>query len=141
MYDLTQFAAPNSINIADQDGNAKGVLQNFTINDLGEVLGIFSNGKSDLIAQVAVAKFTNPGGLVDMGNSMFSQSENSGIAKIGSFGEEGAGTLVSGALEMSNVDLSEEFTKMITAQRGFQASARVITTSDQILTELVNLKR
>ncbi|WGS65241.1 flagellar hook-basal body complex protein [Marinitoga aeolica] len=141
MYDLTQFAAPNSVNIADQDGNAKGVLQNFTINDLGEVLGMFSNGKSDLIAQVAVAKFTNPGGLVDMGNSLFTQSENSGLAKIGSFGEEGAGTLVSGALEMSNVDLSEEFTKMITAQRGFQASARVITTSDQILTELVNLKR
>ncbi|AEX86286.1 flagellar hook-basal body protein [Marinitoga piezophila KA3] len=141
MYDLTQFAAPNSVNIADQDGNAKGVLQNFTINDLGEVLGIFSNGKSDLIAQVAVAKFTNPGGLLDVGNSMFMQSDNSGIAKIGSFGEEGAGTLVSGALEMSNVDLSEEFTKMITAQRGFQAAARVITTSDQILTELVNLKR
>lgn len=141
MYDLTQFAAPNSVNIEDQDGNAKGVLQNFTINDLGEVMGLFSNGKSDLIAQVAVAKFTNPGGLVDMGNSMFAQSENSGLAKIGSFGEEGAGTLVSGALEMSNVDLSEEFTKMITAQRGFQAAARVITTSDQILTELVNLKR
>ncbi|KAF2955888.1 flagellar hook-basal body complex protein [Marinitoga sp. 38H-ov] len=141
MYDLTQFAASNSVNISDQDGNAKGVLQNFTINDLGEVLGIFSNGKSDLIAQVAVAKFTNPSGLLDMGNSLFSQSENSGLAKIGAFGEEGAGTLVSGALEMSNVDLSEEFTKMITAQRGFQAAARVITTSDQILTELVNLKR
>lgn len=93
------------------------------------------------VGQIGIAKFSNPGGLGKIGGNMFRQSANSGEAVEGAAQQEGRGTIESGFLEMSNVDLSEEFTEMIVAQRGFQANTRIITTSDEILQELVNLKR
>lgn len=138
---ITQFASPNSVTVNDQDGNAEGTLESFAINEVGEVVGSFSNGRSDILGRVALATFNNPEGLMEIGNSLYAQSSNSGLAQIGIAGVGGRGTLIPGALEMSNVDLAEEFTNMIVAQRGFQATSRIITTSDQILNELVNMKR
>ena len=139
--EVTQFAAPNSVAVVEQDGNAEGTLESFAINEVGEIIGTFSNGLTDTLGKVALAVFNNPAGLSEIGNSMFVQTANSGLPQIGEAGVGGRGTFIPGALEMSNVDLAEEFTKMIVAQRGFQAVARVITTADDMLRELVSIKR
>jgi flagellar hook protein FlgE len=139
--DITQFSSNHSIAVTEQDGNAEGTLESFAINEVGEIVGAFTNGTSDILGKVGMATFNNPQGLMETGNSMYVQSSNSGLAQIGVAGVGGRGTLIPGALEMSNVDLAEEFTNMIVAQRGFQATSRIITTSDQILQELVNIKR
>ena len=116
-------------------------LVSFSIGQGGEITGVDENGTQSTIATIAVAKFSNPAGLTKVGNNTFQESVNSGIPVTGDADTEGRGKLISGRLEMSNVDLSEEFTEMIVAQRGFQANTRIITTSDEILQELVNLKR
>lgn len=122
------------------DGNTQGALESFNIGSTGEINGVFSNGLVLTLGQLALAKFSNPSGLSKSGNNTFQESVNSGTANINVAGE-GRGSIAAGTLEMSNVDLSEEFTEMITAQRGFQANTRIITTSDEILQELINLKR
>ncbi|MCA1062378.1 flagellar basal-body rod protein FlgF [Rossellomorea sp. AcN35-11] len=137
---ITQFDSSSSANVDTVDGNSEGYLESFNIGSSGEVNGVFSNGEVRVLSQLALATFSNPGGLTKAGNNLFQASNNSGLPNQGLAGE-GRGSLQSGALEMSNVDLSEEFTEMITAQRGFQANTRIITTSDEILQELVNLKR
>ena len=122
-------------------GNAAGSLNGFTVQTDGKIFGVYSNGDKNLLGQIAVATFANPSGLEAAGNSLFSATKNSGdfdgvgidISEVGKFSV--------GALEMSDVDLANEFTNMITTQRGFQANSRVITTSDSMLEELVNLKR
>ena len=139
--EVTQFSSPHSIQVTDQDGNAQGTLDAFAINEVGDIVGTFTNGRTDKLGKVALGVFNNPAGLMEIGNSMYAQSSNSGLAQIGVAGVGGRGTLIPGALEMSNVDLAEEFTNMIVAQRGFQATSRIITTSDAILNELVNMKR
>jgi len=139
--DLVQFASEFSAAVTEQDGNAMGVLQNFAINTMGEVVGTFSNGMSDVLGQLALAIFNNPAGLVEIGNTLFMNSANSGLPMIGQAGVGGRGTVSPGVLEMSNVDLAEEFTGMVIVQRAFQANARTVTTVDQILQELVTLKR
>ena len=103
--------------------------------------GVFSDGVQRDMAQLAVANFNNPQGLQKVGETSFMATANSGLAQVGVAGGGGNGTVIGGALEMSNVDLAAEFTDLILAQRGFQASSRVITTSDQVLEELVNIKR
>jgi flagellar hook protein FlgE len=140
---LTMYASKATSNIqpSRDDGNAAGSLNGFTIQTDGKIYGVYSNGDSKLLGQIAVATFANPSGLEAVGNSMFAATLNSGefdgigvdISEVGKFSI--------GALEMSNVDLATEFTNMITTQRGFQANSRVITTSDTMLEELVNLKR
>ncbi|WP_201713795.1 flagellar hook protein FlgE [Rossellomorea arthrocnemi] len=137
---ITQFDSSSSANVDTVNGNSEGYLESFNIGSSGEVNGVFSNGEVRVLSQLALATFSNPGGLTKAGNNLFQASNNSGIPNQGIAGE-GRGALQSGSLEMSNVDLSEEFTEMITAQRGFQANTRIITTSDEILQELVNLKR
>ncbi len=137
---LTQFDSTSSANVNTIDGNSEGYLESFNIGSSGEVNGIFSNGEVRVLNQLVVATFSNAAGLQKMGNNMYQASNNSGLPNYG-IAAEGRGSLQSGALEMSNVDLSEEFTEMIVAQRGFQANTRIITTSDEILQELVNLKR
>lgn len=137
---ITQFDSSSSANVDTVDGNSEGYLESFNIGSSGEVNGVFSNGEVRVLSQLAMATFSNPGGLTKAGNNLFQASNNSGLPNQGVAGE-GRGALQSGALEMSNVDLSEEFTEMIVAQRGFQANTRIITTSDEILQELVNLKR
>ena len=116
-------------------------LTSYSIGSDGKLHGLFSDGSQRDMAQIALADFNNPMGLEKVGETAFRASANSGTPQLGVAGEGRRGTLVAGALEMSNVDLAQEFTNLILAQRGFQASARVITTSDQVLEELVNIKR
>ncbi len=116
-------------------------LTSYSIAADGKVRGVFSDGVQRDICQLAVADFTNPMGLEKIGDTAFRESANSGPVQLGVAGEGQRGQIMAGALEMSNVDLSAEFTNLILAQRGFQASSRVITTSDQVLEELVNIKR
>jgi flagellar hook protein FlgE len=118
-----------------------GSLTDFTVSGNGVITGIYSNGLNQTLGQIALANFGNPGGLTRSGSNLFEVSVNSGEPLIGTPGSGGRGTLYVGALEMSNVDLANEFTNMIITQRGFQANSRVITTSDEMLQELVNLKR
>jgi flagellar hook protein FlgE len=138
---LTQFSAVNSLSATGQDGSAPGALQTFTISADGTITGVFSNGRTQSIAQIAIANFSNPAGLEKLEGSMYRPTANSGLATIGIAGLAGRGTLAGGTLEMSNVDLAQEFTNLIVAQRGFQASTKVITTSDEILNDLVNIRR
>jgi flagellar hook protein FlgE len=139
---LTSFASGNhTAAIIGQDGYGMGLLQKVAIDESGGISGIFSNGVTRLLAQIQLADFTNQAGLRKAGRSYFQPSPNSGEAVAGVAGQTVAGTITSGALESSAVDIAQEFTSMITAQRGFQANARVITTSDNMLDELVNLKR
>ncbi len=138
---VTGFAKLDTVEASDQDGRSAGTLQSFTINADGTLLGSFSNGLKQSIGRVSLATFTNPSGLSKSGNSLYAATVNSGDAQVGAAGTGGRGALTGGALEMSNVDLSAEFTNLIIAQRGFQANSRVITTSDELLQELVNLKR
>ncbi|MGE6258757.1 flagellar hook protein FlgE [Heyndrickxia sporothermodurans] len=122
------------------DGQEQGSLESFNIGSMGEINGVYSNGKVIEIGKLALAKFSNPAGLQKAGSNLFLATVNSGTANYGVPGN-GMGTIAPGNLEMSNVDLSEEFTEMIVAQRGFQSNTRIITTSDEILQELINLKR
>lgn len=138
---LTSYAGNNSVAALSQDGHATGSLQAFTLGPDGVLTGVFSNGLKQALGQLAIATFANAGGLEKAGGSLFRTTANSGAALVGVPGADGRGTLTGGALEMSNVDLAQEFTNLIVAQRGFQANSRVITSSDEILQDLVNLKR
>lgn len=138
---LTQLAGNTNVQMSYQDGAAAGVLTGFAVDKTGVITGQFSNGMSKQLAQVAMANFSNPGGLSKTGGNVYAETNNSGAAQIGTAGTGGRGEITPGSLEMSNVDLSQEFTDMIITQRGFQANSRIITTSDEMLQELVNLKR
>lgn len=140
MSKITGFAGSGGVNFASQDGTAAGSLQSFSLESDGTIMGSFSNGEKQAIGRVALANFTNPAGLQKAGNSNFTATPNSGLPQVGVAGSGSLGTLTSGALEGSNVDLAREFTNLIVAQRAFQASARVITTSDDVLQELLTLK-
>jgi flagellar hook protein FlgE len=137
---LTQFAQVNSVAALSQDGSGAGSLQSFTVSQDGLVIGAYSNGRSKNIAQLSLAIFSNPEGLERVGGSNFRASANSGLPQLGVAGLGGRGLLSSGTVEMSNVDLAQEFTNLIVAQRGFQANTRVVSTSDDVLQEIVNLK-
>jgi flagellar hook protein FlgE len=138
---LTQYAGTTEAKVTDHNGAAAGTLTSFTISQSGQIIGVFSSGLKQTLGQVALANFNNVNGLEKIGDSMFRTTVNSGIALVGTAGTSGLGLMSSGLLEMSNVDLAQEFTNLVIAQRGFQANSRVITTSDEILQELVNLKR
>jgi flagellar hook protein FlgE len=138
---LTGFAGLTTASITGQNGRTAGTLESFTLAKDGTLIGSFSNGAKESIARIALANFVNPGGLEKAGSSSYRVTINSGAAEFGTPGAAGLGSLSGGTLEMSNVDLSQEFTNLIVAQRGFQANARVITTSDEVLQELTNLKR
>ena len=137
---LTQYAGSPSAGVKSQDGSAAGSLQSFTVAQDGTVVGSYSNGGTRPIGQVAMAVFTNPGGLERIAGA-WRETPNSGLGQVGTAGGGGRGLLSVGTLEMSNVDLAEEFTRLIIAQRGFQGNARVVTTADEILQEVVNLSR
>lgn len=138
---MSGFAGLTTSSFAKQDGNAAGTLLSVAMGADGTLSGTFSNGATVAIARLAIGTFTNPEGLEKAGNSTLVETLNSGSARLGTAGSDGYGSVVSGALEASNVDLSQEFTNLIVAQRGFQANARIITTSDEILQELTQLKR
>lgn len=139
---VTMFAADCSVKPTNVDGYTTGNLVTFNIGSDGMLTGIYSNGQQQPLGMVALASFSNPAGLQKVGDNLFIPTTNSGdFNKAVQAGSEGVGSLSPGTLEMSNVDLSREFTDMIITQRGFQANSRIITTSDEMLQELVNLKR
>ncbi|MDD2573199.1 MAG: flagellar hook protein FlgE [Bacillota bacterium] len=139
--DVHQYAAESGVDPLEVDGYALGSLEDFNFDASGVATGIFSNGQEKVIARIALAAFNNPSGLQKVGSNLFIQTPNSGQPSIGIAGDHGRGTINPSSLEMSNVDISKEFTDMIITQRGFQANSRIITTSDEMLQELVNLKR
>lgn len=138
---ITQTSGSSIISALTQNGSASANLTNISIDQYGKIVGIFSNGNSRDLGQVMVATFRNINALVSVGDNLFTVAANTGDPFIGEAGETTGTTLQSGALEQSNVDLSDEFTKLIVSQRGFQANARVITTSDSLLQEITNLVR
>ncbi len=138
---VTQFGAASGVYSLLQDGFPSGSLQGVSIAETGVLTGAFTNGKMRALGQVAIANFPSPSGLQNNGKMLFSESANSGTVVVGQAGNEGLGIVRANTLELSNVDIAGEFVRMITAQRGFQANSKVITTSDEVLTELVNLKR
>lgn len=141
---VNQLKDPNdksSIVVKSQDGYAAGEMVSFNIEQSGIVTGSYSNGLNRTLGQIALASFSNPEGLLKVGSNLFDFTVNSGDPRIGVAGELGRGMIQARALEMSNVDLAYEFTEMITASRGYQANARVISTSDEVLMELINIKR
>lgn len=138
---VTQSASSSSTKAFYQDGYALGYLENFKIDSTGTITGVYSNGTNRTLGQIALATFTNQGGLEKAGDNTYVKSNNSGEAKINASGVAGAGSLLAGALEMSNVDLTEQFTDMIVTQRGFQSNAKTIQTADTLLETVLSLKR
>lgn len=138
---VTQSAAQSSTKAFYQDGYTMGYLDNFKIDSSGVITGVYSNGTNRVIGQLALATFTNQNGLEKAGDNTYVESNNSGLANIGTSGVAGKGSLLAGALEMSNVDLSEQFTDMIVTQRGFQSNAKTIQTADTLLETVLSLKR
>jgi len=138
---VTQFHGTTSAQAVTQNGLPVGSLQSFSIDDLGLVTGVYSNGLVSALAQIALAGFTNPAGLSKLGNGLYTGSPNSGDAIIKPPNVGSNGTLASGFLEMSNVDLAQEFASLIVTQRAFQANSRVVTTADEMLQDVLTLKR
>ena len=138
---LSGFATPSSTASITQNGTAAARLQSITVDGDGNLVGTFGSGQSVKLAQLALSVFNNPKGLVKLGGNLYGESQSAGIANIGTAGSGGRGSLIGSALEQSNVDIALEFTRMILAQRGFQANSRTITVSDELLVETLNLKR
>ncbi len=138
---ITQFGDTSSTKAVRQDGYTMGYLESFKIDQSGVITGVYTNGSNRVIGQIGLASFTNPGGLEKDGENTYVVSNNSGQPNVGPSGSAGKGKVIAGTLEMSNVDLAEQFTDMIVTERGFQANSRTITTSDQMLQELLTLKR
>lgn len=138
---VSQFSGSMSAVFESQDGNTTGKLKGFTIDSNGVITGKFTNSTNETLGKIALADFANPEGLSRQGESLYSESANSGAAKVGFADGTASSQITAGTLELSNVDLSEQFTNMISTQRGFQANSRVVTTADEMLRELVNLKQ
>jgi flagellar hook protein FlgE len=138
---VTQLVGTTSAQAVSQDGLPVGSLQSFSIDEMGVVTGIYSNGMSERLAQIALAGFTNPAGLTKRGGGLYEPSPNSGTPNIKPANVGSNGTLAAGFLEMSNVDLAQEFANLIVTQRAFQANSRVVTTADEMLQDVLTLKR
>lgn len=137
----TQFASAFAVLNLSQDGYSAGSLRNLVISEDGIMSGVFTNGQTRAIGQVALARFIAPTELSKLGRNLYAESFASGQPIVGMAGTSGLGRVLANSLELSNVDLAEEFVKMISAQRGFQANARMISTTDELMQELVNLRR
>jgi len=138
---LVALVIPNNLDPDDPDS---AELQSFSVDTSGRIIGIYSDGTTAtkyLIGQVALVKFSNPEGLTKAGGNSYNASNNSGLAEVGVAGTAGYGAINQGFLEMSNVDLANEFTEMIIASKAYSANSRSISTSDEMLQELINLKR
>jgi flagellar hook protein FlgE len=138
---ITQYAETSTTKAFEQDGYTMGYLENFKIDQSGIITGVYSNGTNRALGQVALASFANQGGLEKAGDNNYVASSNSGNANISPAQIQGKGKIIAGTLEMSNVDMSEQFVDMIVTQRGFQANSRTIQTADQLLQEVLTLKR
>lgn len=141
LKDLLQYNTDSTVQVETQDGLPTGSLQSLSVGSDGVISGQYDNGQLKSLCRVALANFRNPAGLQQVGGNQFVTSTNSGDAMIGAPSSGGMGAILPSSLEMSNVDLSEELTNMIIVERGFTANSRIITTSDEMLQELANLKR
>jgi flagellar hook protein FlgE len=137
---ITGYASTSVIKSLTNDGYASGLLKSLSVDQTGVVSGFFTNGQTSQIAQVCLADFDNPWGLKHMGNNLFGETLVSGPAIRNIPGASGMGDITSNSIEMSNVDIATEFINMISAQKAYQASARVITTTDQLMQELMNMR-
>jgi flagellar hook protein FlgE len=138
---VTQFASPSAATFIGQDGFAPGQLSGIRVEQDGKISGIFSNGQTRVLGQVAVAGFPAPDQLVRVGGNLYAATPSAGQPVVGAPGDGGRASVISGALEQSNVDIAEQFVRMIAAQRSFEANSKVITTVDQLLSELIAMKR
>ncbi len=138
---VTTYASPSATTFLSQDGFGSGDLAGLQINEDGVIEGQFTNGQTRTLAQVATAKFANNDGLERRGDGLWGETQASGAPAVGAPGSGGRGTVLAGSLEGSNVDMAEEFVQMISVQRGFQSNSRTITTADEMLSEIVQLKR
>jgi flagellar hook protein FlgE len=138
---ISSLASATQVQATNQNGFPPGSLSGFNIDSAGLITGIFTNGLTRALGQLALALFPNPSGLEHIGSNLYRDTDNSGLPVIGTPSTNGRGTLHSGFLEQSNVDIGSEFTDLIVTQRGFQANTRVVTTVDEMLQELLNMKR
>jgi flagellar hook protein FlgE len=139
---LTSYSSPSATSSVTQNGAPTGAVSSIiTIDNEGRLIASFGIGRTVTVAQLSLATFNNPQGLVKLGTNLWSESEASGNPSVGVAGTGGRGTLIGGALEQSNVDIAQEFTQMILAQRGYQANSKSITVADELLLETLNLKR
>ncbi len=138
---ITGFSGPSAISSSNQDGYGLGVLRTLTIEQDGLISGLFTNGASLELARVALATFNNDSGLLRDGQNAFLETNTAGLATIGSPNSGGRGIVTANTLELSNVDVTQEFTDLIISQRGYQANSRIITTTDEVMQEALNLKR
>lgn len=138
---ITQLATETQVHAASQDGFSPGSLSAFSVGGDGTITGVFTNGLTRSLGRIALTLFPNPNGLERMGNNLWAETVNSGIGVVGGAQSGGRGTLNVGFLEQSNVDIGNEFTDLIVTQRGFQANTRVVTTVDEMLQDLLNMKR
>ena len=138
---LTGYALNSAISYTYQDGLSIGELESVGINSDGKIIGVFSNGTTKAVAQIALATFPAPTSLTIMGENMFAQAPGSGNATIGTANAGGRGTIVGRSLEMANVDLTTQFTSMIVMQRGFEANSKIITVADEMIRQMLSLKR
>ncbi len=138
---ISQVAGDSSAAPTGQDGYAPGTLQSFNIDQTGTVTGIFSNGFTRSLGQIALADFANPEGLARSGGNGFAATSNSGLPQVGQATQGSLGKISAGYLEQSNVDLSSEFTNMIITQRGFQANTKIVSTVDQMLNDVISMKQ
>ena len=136
---ITQYSGTSTI-AADSDGHAAGTLASVDIDSTGVITGTYTNGVRQKEAQIAMAQFNNPSGLTKMGGNLYQESNNSGTRTISGASDIGT-ELTTSALEMSNVDLADQFSDMIITQRGFQSNSKMITVSDEMLETLINMKR
>jgi flagellar hook protein FlgE len=139
-FDMTQYTSNSVVVSQVQDGYGTGNLVQLSIDEFGNIIGNYSTGEPRQLARIALAKFTNPAGLWQEGGNLFSSTNASGVPIVGTVGS-GVGTLYTNSLEQSNVDLAQEFVNMITIQRAYQANSRIITTTDEMMNEMINLKR
>jgi flagellar hook protein FlgE len=138
---LTGYATASASTSISQNGAPPGTITNIVINPDGQIVATLGAGQSIAVAQLALASFNNPQGLNKLGANRYGDSQSAGLANIGVAGTGGRGTLIGSAIEQSNVDMAQEFTQMILAQRGYQANSKTITVSDQLLVDTLNLKQ
>ena len=138
---LSGFNAPSATSSINQDGAGAGMISSMSVQEDGTILATFGAGQTVAVGQLALANFNNPKGLSKLGSNVFGASQASGVPNVGTAGTSGRGSLIGSAIEQSNVDIAQEFTSMILAQRGYQANSKTITVSDEMLLETLNLKR
>jgi flagellar hook protein FlgE len=138
---ITQVAAASGTTNSKQNGYGAGVMQGLTVDTNGRIIGTFTNGQTYPVGQVAMSIFTNNNGLQKVGQNIWKETVASGPASIGVANDVGRGSILGAHYEMSNVDVADEFTRLIITQRGYQANSRIVTTSDEMMVETLNLKR